>query len=191
MLQLLLRKWWVVLLQGIILILLSIYIFNNPVTALAALSIWFGISVLFSGLLGVLSWLGADTSERSGMSLIWNILTAILGLLMLMHVLATMVAVSMIFGLWMILTGLHLIQIGWAQRKNHSFGWLILIAGVLAVLTGFPMLFNISTGAVGISTLLGILILLTGISLVLFAFVKKKAAGRMKDKMEDLKAGMS
>ena len=191
MLQLLLRRWWVVLLQGILLILLAIYIFKNPVTALAAVSIWFGVSVLLSGILGVLAWVGADKSERSGMSLIWNLLTAVLGLLMLMHVLVTMAAVSMIFGLWMILTGLHLVQIGWAERKNHSFGWLILIAGVLAALTGFPMLFNISTGAVGVSTLLGVLILLTGISLVLFAFVKKNVAGRIKDKVEDLRARMS
>jgi uncharacterized membrane protein HdeD (DUF308 family) len=50
MLQLLLRRWWVVLLQGILLILLAIYIFKNPVTALAAVSIWFGVSVLLSGI---------------------------------------------------------------------------------------------------------------------------------------------
>jgi len=180
-----------VLLQGILLILLAIYIFKNPVTALAAVSIWFGVSVLLSGILGVLAWVGADKSQRSGMSLIWNLLTAVLGLLMLMHVLVTMAAVSMIFGLWMILTGLHLVQIGWAERKNHSFGWLILIAGVLAALTGFPMLFNISTGAVGVSTLLGVLILLTGISLILLAFVKNDVAGMIKDKGEDLRARMS
>ena len=37
------RKWWVGLIQGIILIILSIYIFNNPLNALKGISIWIGI----------------------------------------------------------------------------------------------------------------------------------------------------
>jgi len=40
MLQLLFRKWWVVLLQGVLLIILSIYIFQNPVEVLAGISVW-------------------------------------------------------------------------------------------------------------------------------------------------------
>ena len=43
MLQLLFRKWWVILLQGILLIILSIYIFQHPVEVLAGISLWCGI----------------------------------------------------------------------------------------------------------------------------------------------------
>ena len=46
MLQLLFRKWWVVLLQGILLIILSIYVFQNPVEVLAGISFWCGLFVL-------------------------------------------------------------------------------------------------------------------------------------------------
>jgi uncharacterized membrane protein HdeD (DUF308 family) len=132
--------------------------------------------------------LGADKTERESMSLIWNLLTAVFGFLMLMHLLATMAAVSIIFGIWMVLTGIHLIQLGWARRKDHSFGWFICIAGVLAVLTGLPMIFHLSTGAVGVSTLLGILVLLTGIALVLFSLIKKNLVGVVREKIEDLKS---
>ena len=90
MFQLLFRKWWVVLLQGILLIILSIYIFQNPVEVLAGISFWCGLLVLAAGLLGIIAWLAADKSEREGMSLFWSILTAAFGLLMLLHLFVTM-----------------------------------------------------------------------------------------------------
>jgi uncharacterized membrane protein HdeD (DUF308 family) len=56
MLKLLFRKWWVVLLQGILLIILSVYIFQNPVAVLTGISFWFGLVVLATGLLGIIGW---------------------------------------------------------------------------------------------------------------------------------------
>ena len=50
MLQLLFRKWWVVLLQGILLIILSFYIFQHPVEVLTGISLWCGLLVLGAGL---------------------------------------------------------------------------------------------------------------------------------------------
>lgn len=187
MLQLLFRKWWVVLLQGILLIILSIYIFQNPVEVLAGISFWFGLLVLAAGVLGVIGWLAADEPEREGMSLFWSILTAALGLLMLLHLLATMKTLTVIFGLWMLITGLLLVQSGWSLKRENSFGWIMVIAGVLSAVAAVMMIFNIGTGAVGISTLFALQVLLTGIALVLLAFAKKVVGGRVKDKIETLK----
>jgi len=51
------------------------------------------------------------------------------------------------------------------------------------------MIFNVGTAAVGISTLFGLQVLLTGIVLVMLAFAKKVVTGRVKDKIESLKSG--
>jgi len=66
MFQLLFRKWWMVLLQGILLIILSIYIFQNPVEVLAGISFWCGLLVLAVGLLGIIAWLAADNQREKG-----------------------------------------------------------------------------------------------------------------------------
>jgi len=66
MFQLLFKKWWVVLLQGILLIILSIYIFQNPVEVLTGISFWFGLVVLATGLLGIIGWLAADNQKEKG-----------------------------------------------------------------------------------------------------------------------------
>ena len=63
----------------------------------------------------------------------------------------------------------------------------MVIAGVLSVVAAVMMVFNIGTGAVGISTLLGLQVLLTGIALVLLSFTKKIVGDRIKDKIESLR----
>src|SRR2546422_1166971 len=111
------------------------------------------------------------------MSLFWSILTAAFGVLMLLHLLVTMKTLTVIFGLWMLVTGLLLTQSGWSLKRENSFGWAMVIAGVLSAVAAVMMVFNIGTGAVGISTLFGLQVLLTGVALVLLSFAKKVVAG--------------
>jgi uncharacterized membrane protein HdeD (DUF308 family) len=189
MLQLLFRKWWVVLLQGILLIILSIIIFNNPVPVLAGISLWFGLLVLAAGGLGIIGWLAASKPEREDMSFLWSILTAAFGLLMLFNLLVTMKTLTVIFGIWILVTGLHLVQNGWQFKNKNSLGWLMIIIGAIAVVVAIMMIFNIGTGAVAVSTLLGLSVLLTGIALVLLSFAKKMLKGKLEQKIESLKSG--
>jgi uncharacterized membrane protein HdeD (DUF308 family) len=178
-LQLLFRKWWVIALQGVLLIILSIYIFRNPVAMLAGISFWFGVLVLATGLLGVVSWLMADRLDRAGLSLLWSILTAAFGLLMLFNMLATMKTITVIFGLWMLITGLHLARSGWSLRDQNVSGWFMLGAGVLSATAAIMMIFNLGIGAVGVGTLLGLQVMLTGVALALLSLAKRVLAGRV------------
>ena len=99
------------------------------------------------------------------MSLLWSILTAAFGLLMLLKLLATMKILTVVFGWWMLLTGLHLLQSGWSLRSRNSFGWAMILAGVLSVVAAVMMVCHLGTGAIGISTLLALQVLLTGLAL--------------------------
>lgn len=179
MLALLGRKWWLCLLQGILLIILSFYIFTHPVTILASLSFWFGLVVLLAGIIGVAAWIGTEKTGRENMSLLWSLATAVFGLLLLFNLLATMTAIAVIFGIWILLTGIQLIQLGWSLQHQHANGLIMILAGVLSVIIAIMMMFNIGTAAVGISVLLGFHVLLAGIGLVLFALAKKKLLNRV------------
>ena len=96
---------------------------------------------------------------------------------------------TVIFGLWMLVTGVLLAQSGWSLKRENSFGWAMVIAGVLSVVAALMIIFNVGTGAVGISTLLGLQVLLTGIALVLLSFAKKVVVGRVKNKIESVRSG--
>ena len=188
MVQQLFRKWWVILLQGILLIILGICIFANPVIVLAAISLWFGLIVLATGLLGIIAWLFADRSEKESISLLWSIISFVFGLMMVFNLIATMKLLTVFFGIWVLASGILLLARGWVIKDRNSLGWIMVITGVLSVIVAFMMIFNIGTGAIAISILLGVPVLLTGIGLVLLSIAKKALAGRVKDKIESMRS---
>ena len=187
MLPLLLRKSWVILLQGILLIILSIFIFNNPVAVLAGISLWFGLLLIIAGLVGIISWFAGDKEEREEMSLFWSAFTFAFGLLLVFNLLAAMKMLTVIFGFWILFSGLLLFKNGWSLKSHNAGGWGMIIISVLCVLLAIMMIFNINTGAVAISTLLGLQVLLIGIALIFLSFAKKMFAGKIRDKIAAMK----
>jgi uncharacterized membrane protein HdeD (DUF308 family) len=113
------KKWWVGMVQGIMLIILSIYIFNNPLNAMKGLSIWIGLLILFTGLVGIFSWMAADRDKRNT-SLLWSLLTIVFGIVMLMNLFTTTRIVEILFGLWMVFLGLHFIEQGIVFMKHQT-----------------------------------------------------------------------
>ncbi len=176
------------LIQGILLIILAFYAFNNPGTMLVGLSFWLGILVFGTGIAGIIAYFSAEKEERENMSLMWSILTVLFGLMMLGNMLVTMKTITLLFGIWMLATGAMLAQWGWDAKKQTNLGWVMLITGVLSVVAGIMMMFNMGMAAVGISTLLGLQALLAGIGFIILAFVKRNVGNNVKGKIAELKA---
>jgi uncharacterized membrane protein HdeD (DUF308 family) len=186
MIRLLKRKWWVTLIQGILLVIFSFYIFTNPLAVLGTLSMWIGMVVLLSGAIGIIGWLLTSREERENLPLIWSLATTIMGGLMLMNTFAMMKALTIIFGCWMLMAGLAIFSSGWNVRKSHSLGWGAVVAGLLAGLGGLGMIFNIKSGAIGISSLLGISVLLSGIAIILLALIKKTVVNAVRGAVNEV-----
>jgi uncharacterized membrane protein HdeD (DUF308 family) len=68
----------------------------------------------------------------------------------------TMKAITVIFGLWVLITGIVLLFAGIEHRKIGALGWIMLLGGILSVIAGVVIIFDMATGAAWISTLLGI-----------------------------------
>ena len=102
--------------------------------------------------------------------------------------LVAMKAVTIIFGLWVLLTGFNLSANGWSLKKESGMGWFLLIVGILGIVAGLMMIMNMGSGAAGIATILGLTVILTGIALILLSFAKKAIAGKVREKIGDLKA---
>lgn len=150
------KKWWVILIQGILLFILGIFIFNNPVELLSGLSLWFGVIILLTGIVGMFGWMFSGKGERETGSFLWSLVTTILGILILLNLSWAMKLITILFGLWVLLTGLNLLISGWSIRSQNGFGWLLVIVGVLSVAAGLMMILNIGSGALGVATILGV-----------------------------------
>ena len=163
--------------QGIVLIILSIYIFNNPLNAMKGLSIWIGLLILFTGLVGMFSWIAADRDKRNT-SLLWSLLTIVFGIVMLMHLFTSMRIVEIFFGLWMVFLGLHFIEQGIVFMKHQSLRWVTVIAGLLCIFAAVVLIFDLGTG-IGVSLFIGVQLLLAGIGLVFISVARKNVADRV------------
>jgi uncharacterized membrane protein HdeD (DUF308 family) len=172
------RPWWVAMIQGITLIILSIYVFNNPLTALKGISVWIGVLIFFTGIVGIISWLFADRDARELSGLIWSLITFVFGILMLMHLFATTRMITILFGLWMVFLGLHFIESGLIFKKHQPFRWTTVIAGLICIFAAVVLIFNLGTGA-GATLFIGVQMLLGGIALIIISFARKEMANNL------------
>jgi len=172
------RPWWVAMIQGIALIIMSIYVLNNPLNALKGISVWIGVLIFFTGIVGIISWLFTDRDAREIGSLVWSLITFVLGILMLMHLFATTRMITILFGLWMVFLGLHFIESGLIFKKHQPFRWTTVIAGLICIFAAVVLIFNLGTGA-GASLFIGVQMLLGGIALIIISFARKEMANNL------------
>lgn len=188
MLNLLVRKWWVVLIQGILLLLLSFFIFRNPVTVLSSVSIWMALLILISGIISLVTSFVGDKSEHKGLAILWSLATIIFGFLLLTNMLVTMKAITILFGLWMLAGGVRFTAAGWTIKSVSPLGWLVIIIGILSAIAAIMVMTNLGTGAVGITVLLGTQVFIAAVALMILAFVKKSVGSALKGKIKQMQS---
>lgn len=182
--SILFRNWWVLLIQGILLIGLSVVIFKNPNAVLAAVALWLGVIVLVSGLVGFISWFSMANEERSISIMLGSCAMIIIGLLMITKILITIKAITVLFGLLTAIVGWMVLSGSWNARKQWSLWWIMALLGGITLLTGIKSIFDMYSGSESISNLIGFAVLLSGIGLIFFAFLKRNLVNTIKDKIQ-------
>lgn len=181
--SMLFRKWWVILLQGILMIVLSILIFNNPDAVLSAIAFWLGAIVTLSGLIGIISWFDNERESRDLPVLLASLAMAFIGVLMISKMFVTITAITIVFGLLTTILGIVLLYGGWSGRKEWSYWWLIALLGAATLIMGIKSILDVNAGAENISTLIGISVLLSGVGLLGMALLKKSVVNKVENKI--------
>jgi uncharacterized membrane protein HdeD (DUF308 family)/predicted flap endonuclease-1-like 5' DNA nuclease len=167
--------WWLILIQGIALIILGILFLTNPAsTALAVVTV-LGIYWLVSGILGII---GIFLNSHNWFwKLLMGILGIIAGVLILQHPIASTLVVGTTLVLWLGLLG---IMIGVVEiiRGIMGEGWGEIILGIVSIVLGGLLLANFWGVAISLPWSLGILSLIGGAIAIFNAF---RARGIQKD----------
>jgi|GEM_PF-3939699 uncharacterized membrane protein HdeD (DUF308 family) len=182
--SILFRNWWVLLIQGILMIGLSVVIFKNPNAVLSAVALWLGVIVLVTGLVGFISWFSIPNEERNISIMVGSCAMIIIGLLMITKMLITIKAITVLFGLLTAIVGWMVLSGSWNVRKQWSLWWIIALVGAITLLTGIKSIMDIYTGAESISNLIGFAVLLSGIGLIFFAFLKRNLVNKIKNRTQ-------
>jgi uncharacterized membrane protein HdeD (DUF308 family) len=176
------RNWWVELIMGILFIVVGVWVFMTPATSYLALSTFFAITFLFTGIMEI----SFATSSKKyvegwGWSLAGGIVDTIIGLLLVSTPSFTMAVLPFYIGFALLFRSSLAIglSIELSKLKVPDWGWLLFI-GFIGVVLAFIMIWNPVFAGLTIVAYTAMAFLAIGIFQVYFSFKLKKLSQEWK-----------
>lgn len=155
-----------ILVAGILMVIIGVYSWFHPVAALVALALYLGIVFIVAGVGYLMAYF---SGSRSGWYLAIGLLDLFVGIVFVSYLRQTVAALPFMFAFWCIFTGIIEISAAIQIRNsplNKVWVW-PLMAGIIGVIVGFWILFAPLAGAVAITVLLGVYLVINGIAAIL------------------------
>lgn len=162
--------------SGIIMIAAGAFCFINPGQTFMTMAFVIGTVMALCGIIHVLEYVIGRTphgkGDNNGWILIDALLTLLLGILVLFNQLTVDMAIPMVFGMWVLVSGLLRLEAASRidrQRKPGNFK-ATLITGVITVVMGLLGFINPFVTYVSIIPILGFFMLIQGINSIELGF---------------------
>ena len=169
--------WWIVLLQGIAVIILGIFLISAPGMTTVALVGVLGLFLLALGLLAIVRIFLGGAQARSHW--VWSLLVGVLGILAGILVLQNLLFSTVIIPTTLVvLVGVIAIVMGIVDvvRGFRGGGWSAFLVGALDLIIGFLLLGSVLQIASALPIWLGTIGLFVGFFLIILAFGKRAQA---------------
>lgn len=175
------KNWWLVLIKGIILVILAIFVFRHPVSALVGLALYVGISLVATGIFLVIAALSfRKASDNWGWRLAEGLMDILFGFVLLSNPAVTAAVFPFIVGFWIIVYSIMLIADSFNDKKEGASDWWMgLIGGILGVMLGFFVTNNPLAGAFTVTFWIGSGFLILGIVNIFASLRLKKLKGTL------------
>ena len=164
-------NWWILLLNGILLIAAGVLVFSIDWT-IRELATFIGALFIFQGLAEALT-TGIDARVRRA-NVITGLLSIATGVLIIVWPEPGLVAVAVVLGAWLIVMGTLAISGAFAAREFLPNWWLLLILGLLEIPLGVLALANPGATLAALITVAGIWAVAIGVMRVVLAFEVKR-----------------
>lgn len=161
------RVLWVIV--GVLLLITGIACLAHPAATLGGLSIFLGLSMLFSGIVDLVIFGTAHNAMYgSGWTLLNGVLSILLSLFILGHTAFTVLSISFIVGMWLVVSGASWLVSSFDLRRTGVKGWgWFTGAGIVLMLSGFLSFLHPIASALIMTWLIGFLLLIQGIAFIL------------------------
>jgi|ERR1700752_230351 len=163
------KKWWVLLLRGVLAILFGIIAFAMPGLTLITMALAFGAYALIDGLSSI--WVGVGT-KAWGM-LLFGLIGAIVGIYAIFSPAAAALTIVFVIGFWAIARGIAEIVTAISLRKEITDEWFLILSGILSIVFGLVLFARPGAGALALIWVIGAYALLIGLLLIILAFKVK------------------
>jgi uncharacterized membrane protein HdeD (DUF308 family) len=161
------RNWWLLLLNGLLLIVAGVLIFSIDWTV-RSLATFIGVLFIVQGAAEALT-TGIDARVRRA-NVVTGLLSIAAGVLIIVWPEPGIIAVAVILGAWLIVVGTITIAGSFAARDVLPNWWLLLILGVLEIPLGVLALANPGGTLAALITVAGIWAVAIGVMRIVLAF---------------------
>lgn len=170
--------WWGFLLRGILAILFGIAAFIWPGLTGAILVSLFGAFMLVDGIFAIISVFAGKQMGSGWATLLEGLVGVILGVWAFIQPETVAAALVYVIAAWMIATGVMEIIAAVRLRKAIENEFWLGLAGVLSIIAGIFVAFNVAAGALAIIWAIGGYAIVFGIFLIMLALrVRNLPAG--------------
>jgi uncharacterized membrane protein HdeD (DUF308 family) len=170
------KNWWLLALKGFLAIAFGVFAFTLPEETLIALTVYFGLIVLFTGLLTIGILLINFRKKPYGLS--WLILDGIIdisiGVCVLFYPELTATIFVLLVALWLAFVGLFQLAIAYWFRSMMEYSWVPVLSGLIILVLSALIWFNPFAGKLALSYLIGFSALFFGLAAVAIAFVLRR-----------------
>jgi uncharacterized membrane protein HdeD (DUF308 family) len=165
------RNWWLLLLNGALLIVAGFLIFSIDWT-IHSLATFIGAVFVFQGVMEALT-TGIDTRVRRA-NVVTGLLSIAAGIVIIVWPSPGLLAVAIILGAWLVVMGTIAITGAFAARRIIPDWWLLLLLGLAEVALGVLALANPGATLAAIITVGGIWAVAIGVTRIALAFQIKR-----------------
>jgi uncharacterized membrane protein HdeD (DUF308 family) len=160
------KRWWVLLVRGLLAVLFAVVAFEWPGPTLVALVLLYGAYALVDGITAL--WVGAFAGAG------WLVLSGALGLAVgistFIYPGITAVALFYLIAAWAITRGIFEIMAAMKLRKEISGEWALILGGIFSIAFGMLLMAYPVAGVLALVWLIGVYSLMFGAAMIFLAF---------------------
>ena len=161
------KKWWVLLLRGILLIIIGLLAFVSPLVWVT----FVGIYILIDGVTMLMSGFSDQPAGQSRWPLlILGVLGLLAGLIILWNPALGAITLTTIIAAWAIIGGILTIIAALRVREEIDNEWWLVLSGILAIIFGVLVFTNVLAGILTIAWTFGVFAVIVGILSIVLAF---------------------
>jgi len=161
------KKWWVLLLRGILLIIIGLLAFVSPLVWVTFVGIYIlvdGVTMLMSG------FSDQPAGQRHWPLVILGVLGLIAGLLILWNPALGGITLTYVIAAWAIVTGILTIITALRLRDEIDNEWWLVLSGALSIIFGILVFQNVLAGILTIAWVFGVFAVVVGVLSIALAF---------------------
>ena len=176
MLEKIQKKWWLILLRGILAVIFGILALASPEIILITLLFYFGFVALFSGIFLLIEGIAVKDGDR-GIHIAEGVISLLFGILCLANPEFVSTFAMYFIAFWAIIGGIIQIVYAVKLRKEIANEWMAIFNGVITLIFGILIFTNVFAGMLTLVMIFGIFALISGFLLIGLSF-KVKGMGK-------------